>query len=131
MEPKGLKGAVNSAKKILDKKDQLHKLYEQASRKAKSESGRMDNGFFADLRSLKELFAAWMKGAYRFSRKSILYIVAALIYFVNPFDLIPDFIIGLGFADDAAVLAFVLRTIRSEVERYKKAMEFQEVEVVS
>ncbi|MGI9372965.1 MAG: YkvA family protein, partial [Hyphomicrobiales bacterium] len=32
-------------------------------------------------------------------------LLAALAYFILPFDVIPDFIIGLGFGDDAAVLA--------------------------
>ena len=30
-------------------------------------------------------------------------LVAALAYFVMPVDLVPDFIVGLGFGDDAAV----------------------------
>ncbi len=32
----------------------------------------------------------------------------ALAYFVMPFDVIPDFVAGLGFTDDAAVLAMAL-----------------------
>ena len=31
-------------------------------------------------------------------------LLAALAYFVLPFDVVPDFIVGLGFTDDAAVL---------------------------
>src|SRR4029077_12096648 len=38
---------------------------------------------------------------------SILMIVAAVIYFVSPFDLIPDSIPVLGLVDDASVLTFV------------------------
>jgi uncharacterized membrane protein YkvA (DUF1232 family) len=33
-----------------------------------------------------------------------LMLFAALAYFVLPFDLIPDFLIGIGYTDDAAVL---------------------------
>lgn len=44
--------------------------------------------------------------------------LAALAYFVLPTDLIPDFIPGLGFTDDAAVLATLVallgRTIKAE-----------------
>src|SRR5262249_5860006 len=43
---------------------------------------------------------------------------AALAYFVMPFDIIPDFLAGIGYTDDAAVLALafsmVARNIRPE-----------------
>ena len=43
-------------------------------------------------------------------------LLAALAYFVMPVDLIPDFIAGLGFTDDAAVLLTAWRTVASHVE---------------
>jgi len=36
---------------------------------------------------------------------------AALAYFVTPIDVIPDFIAGIGFTDDAAVIAMTLGLI--------------------
>jgi uncharacterized membrane protein YkvA (DUF1232 family) len=36
---------------------------------------------------------------------------AALAYFVAPIDVIPDFIAGLGYTDDAAVLAAVIALV--------------------
>lgn len=36
-------------------------------------------------------------------------VLGALVYFINPFDLIPDFTPFLGFADDLAVLAMAYR----------------------
>jgi len=41
--------------------------------------------------------------------KAILF--GAIAYFVLPFDVIPDFIAGLGYTDDAAVLAAAVRSI--------------------
>ena len=38
--------------------------------------------------------------------RAVLY--AALAYFVMPFDVVPDFVAGLGFTDDAAVLAMAI-----------------------
>ncbi len=35
------------------------------------------------------------------------WLAAALLYFINPIDLIPDFIVGGGYTDDAAVAGFV------------------------
>lgn len=42
-------------------------------------------------------------------------LLAALAYFVMPADLIPDFLVGLGFTDDAAVLAAALRALSGHV----------------
>jgi len=39
----------------------------------------------------------------------------ALAYFILPFDAVPDFLVGLGFTDDLAVLAAALRTVGSHV----------------
>jgi len=44
-------------------------------------------------------------------------IVGALGYLIFPTDLIPDFIIGLGFTDDLAAITFVL----SQIEEYRNA----------
>ena len=38
-------------------------------------------------------------------------VVAAVLYFVVPFDAVPDFLFGWGLVDDAAVLSFVAAQI--------------------
>jgi len=43
---------------------------------------------------------------------------AALIYFVLPTDLTPDFIPGIGYVDDAMVLGILWKMIGEEVEGY-------------
>src|ERR1700761_1196228 len=43
-------------------------------------------------------------------------LLAALAYFVMPFDAIPDFVAGLGFTDDAAVLAMALSLVSRHVK---------------
>jgi uncharacterized membrane protein YkvA (DUF1232 family) len=50
--------------------------------------------------------------------KAITMIVAALVYFLNPIDLIPDFMGVIGFTDDAIVLAFVFKSLRDELIKY-------------
>jgi uncharacterized membrane protein YkvA (DUF1232 family) len=40
---------------------------------------------------------------------------AALAYFVTPIDLIPDFIAGLGYTDDAAVLAAAVGLVSGNI----------------
>lgn len=42
-------------------------------------------------------------------------LLAALAYFILPFDLIPDMIPALGFTDDAALLTAVIGLVSSHV----------------
>jgi uncharacterized membrane protein YkvA (DUF1232 family) len=50
--------------------------------------------------------------------KAIAMIVAGLLYFLSPIDLIPDFLGPIGFTDDAVVLAFVFKSLRDELVKY-------------
>lgn len=43
----------------------------------------------------------------------------ALLYVLNPLDVIPDVIPGFGYLDDATVLAFCIKLVEKEVEKYK------------
>ncbi len=43
-------------------------------------------------------------------------LIAALAYFVLPVDIIPDFIAGIGFTDDAAVLATAIALVSSHIK---------------
>jgi uncharacterized membrane protein YkvA (DUF1232 family) len=46
---------------------------------------------------------------------------AALAYFILPTDLIPDFLAGLGFSDDATVLMMAIAMIRSHMKPEHRA----------
>lgn len=62
---------------------------------------------------------SWQQGKYKVAPKGVLIsAVAALIYFVVPFDFLPDFILGTGLFDDAAVLAFVLRSVQGDLKKF-------------
>ncbi len=49
--------------------------------------------------------------------KTVVIVVAAILYLINPIDLIPDFI-PLGLTDDFAVLAWVYSTISEEIDKF-------------
>jgi len=44
--------------------------------------------------------------------------VGALLYFINPFDAVPDFVPLAGFADDAAIIAAAVTFLRKELKNY-------------
>ena len=66
------------------------------------------------------LVHAWAGGAYTgVSKVNLVLIVGAVVYFLMPTDLVPDFIAGLGFVDDAAVIAWVVGAVRDELANFK------------
>lgn len=50
-------------------------------------------------------------------------ILAALVYFCDPEDLIPDDIPGLGFLDDAIMIELAVRELKHEIEAYQDFCE--------
>jgi uncharacterized membrane protein YkvA (DUF1232 family) len=52
-------------------------------------------------------------------------LTAALFYFVLPTDVLPDFIIGLGFVDDGAVLATLIALSAAHVKDRHRALARQ------
>lgn len=50
--------------------------------------------------------------------------LGALAYFVSPIDAIPDMLAGIGFTDDAAVIAAVVATVAAHVrDRHRRSAE--------
>ena len=71
------------------------------------------------LQVLSRLATAYATGKYRaIPWKAVMTMLAAIIYFMNPIDLIPDFIPGLGFTDDVGILVWVYTAVASEVEKF-------------
>jgi uncharacterized membrane protein YkvA (DUF1232 family) len=48
-------------------------------------------------------------------------LMAALAYFIMPADVIPDFVAGFGFTDDAAVLLAVLKAVNDHLRPEHRA----------
>jgi uncharacterized membrane protein YkvA (DUF1232 family) len=44
---------------------------------------------------------------------------ATLLYILNPFDIIPDFIPGLGYVDDGMVVMLAMKMVGKDLEKYK------------
>lgn len=118
--PKGFRKAIKKAKNLIHQSEKLNQLLNDASYKAQKYKQKIDEVWDETL-MLIELTKAYGRGEYRnIPWKAIIYALAAIIYFVNPLDVIPDFIFGIGFLDDATVIAFVANAIREEVKRFKE-----------
>lgn len=81
-------------------------------------SGRLKR-FGTDIKLMFSLIRDYWKGDYRqIPWKSIAVISAALLYVLNPLDLIPDALLLIGLIDDAAVVATALIWVESDLYRY-------------
>ena len=68
---------------------------------------------------LGRMAKAYALGRYRaVPWKAMLILLAAVIYFLNPIDLIPDLIPLVGFTDDFAILLWVYNAIGEEVDKF-------------
>jgi len=71
------------------------------------------------LEILLRMFRSHLNGKYRaFPVSTIVLIVFALVYFITPTDLIPDFIPALGFTDDASVVYLVVKKLGRDIKKY-------------
>jgi uncharacterized membrane protein YkvA (DUF1232 family) len=102
--------------------DKLRDLVQQARSKADASGGSAAlREMWQSFLSLLRLLRAYGSGQYRnVPAKSLILIVAGVLYFVMPVDVIPDFVIGIGFLDDAAVLAWVVSSVRTVVTDFEK-----------
>jgi uncharacterized membrane protein YkvA (DUF1232 family) len=74
-----------------------------------------------DLQLLLSLIKEYWKGTYRdVSTKSIVIFLAALAYIISPIDLIPDYMLGLGQIDDAAILGVSVFFLEKELMKYSE-----------
>jgi uncharacterized membrane protein YkvA (DUF1232 family) len=116
---KGYKKYQKTAREYLKTPEKTDNLVRDASIKAQDKKSSLVD-VWDKLQLLLELVTSWRKGDYRkIPTGSIVTIIATIIYFVSPIDLIPDFIAGIGIIDDAAVIAFVIKQISADLEKFK------------
>ena len=108
------------AQEIAANEQKRHKLLHKALDKLpRLRQGGAISDIIEDIRWLIHMLKSYFTGAYQqIPWETVLVIIAALIYFVSPLDLLPDFLPG-GIVDDAAVFGFVLKTVRKDIELYK------------
>ena len=68
---------------------------------------------------LGRIVKAYAMGQYReIPWKTFLIIVAAIIYFINPIDLLPDLIPVAGLTDDFGILLWVYNSVNTEIDKF-------------
>ena len=111
--------ALSEAKLRLAGSGGLRSLFEQATKEAASLPKERFKGNWPYLQTMLRLIRAYERGEYRqISNDALIWIVAALNYLIDPFDLIPDMTPFLGFVDDAVVVGFVTDKTRQTLDDF-------------
>lgn len=113
--------AVNKAAKMAGKPGRLIVLLAKLGPKLKSVNWRevRKDDVKSKFLVLGRLIKAYALGHYKaVPWKTLVIIVAAVLYFLNPLDFIPDLIPIAGLADDFGVLLWVYSAVSGEVEKF-------------
>ncbi len=115
------------AEQLLESPGRLGAVLKQVRDKLPSLGGGRLAQLAEDLKIVLDLVAAWFSGDYRqVSNKTIVILLAALLYFVTPLDVIPDFLFGWGLLDDAAVLTYVVKLLHGELQTFRQWQKAKE-----
>ena len=113
--------ALTDAKACARDPKSLQALLDKAARKAAAVPRKPFKENWAYLQTMLRLIRAYYRGEYRqVSDDALLWIIAALKYLVDPFDLIPDKTPFLGFTDDASVVELVKDKTRRTLHDFMK-----------
>jgi uncharacterized membrane protein YkvA (DUF1232 family) len=111
--------ALSDAKLRVVGSGSLRSLFERATKNAGSVPQNQFKENWPYLQTMLRLVGAYERGEYKqVSNDDLMWIVAALNYLVEPFDLIPDTTPLFGFVDDAIVVGFVADKTRQALDDF-------------
>jgi uncharacterized membrane protein YkvA (DUF1232 family) len=65
------------------------------------------------------------RGDYDLPWKTVASVAAALLYFINPLDIVPDFIPVVGYLDDAMVVFLAVNFVKEDLLAYARSRNLQ------
>jgi len=113
--------AINRAAKLAGKPGRILSLLAQLAVKLSQTKNSITASAIREHSLLiGRMVKANITGAYKIkSVRIFIILLAAIIYFINPIDLIPDFIFGIGLTDDLAVLMWVYHAAAEEIASFR------------
>lgn len=85
------------------------KILNAGALKKYTEIGKLMFGMLNDYRKGNYTHVPWF---------TIASITFTMLYIINPFDVVPDFIPGIGYVDDFAILTFSIRFMETDLHKY-------------
>ena len=114
--------AKNRASRILGNKEKLNEVLNASKRRLGElnlENSKLSK-LGHNLRIFLKMIQAYALGKYREAPwKSMVGIVAGIVYFLMPIDLVPDFIPFTGFIDDFTVIMLISNAFRQDIEQFE------------
>lgn len=99
----------------------LYKLIRDALDKSGGLSGKNIAVFREQLSIVARLLRAYASGEYRqLPWKTLIRVIAVLIYFVSPIDILPDFLPIVGISDDIALMFWLFSGIGDDIEKFRQ-----------
>ncbi len=95
---------------------------QRALRRLKSYDGpgELADDLFDSLKALFRMLMAYARGEYKgLERNKALLILGSILYFLMPFDVVPDAIPFLGWLDDLSLFAWVANTLHGELKEFR------------
>jgi len=117
---KAVEKTKSKAEEYLRDPKKTKKLLEDAAKKSKSYAKNRGpfEKVWSYLTALYRLLRAYFRKEYRdIPWGSIVLVTVGILYFVIPFDLIPDFLPG-GYIDDVGVIVFVIKQIKTDLDNF-------------
>ena len=112
---------INKRAKNVSRDDMEDLLGKEKTAERLSQKAGFLSQYWEDIKTSFSLIKDWFSGAYdEIPARMIASLAAALIYFVSPIDLIPDWIPMAGLIDDAAILAFVFKLSEADLNIYRR-----------
>lgn len=115
------RSARRNAAAVVDDPEAATTIIERASQRLRTTgaSARLTE-VMDDLEAALRMARLRVRGDYHGLRtERLVLLFAALLYLVNPMDVVPDVLPGVGFIDDGAILAWALARLREEVDRFR------------
>ena len=114
--------AMAQARELFSNREKLVNTVDKAFRKVtdiEGEEGEI-RGLANKVKIFIRMIRAYIEGEYReVPWKTMLIILAGLIYFVNPFALVPDFLPGVGYMDDITIVLWVFKSVEEDILKFQ------------
>jgi uncharacterized membrane protein YkvA (DUF1232 family) len=111
--------AREQAVELTKNPERLNSLLQKADEKAQLRKRGALEDVWASFMTLFRMLRAYGSGAYKkIPFKTLIATVTSVVYFVMPLDFIPDILLLFGFMDDAALIAWTVKSIKTDIDQF-------------